>query len=374
MSSTPLASLSPSASYSASPQDVFFKFNVKTTLSQTAAKVVDMCPQLLIGSHRLFQWNSEIRQITLSDPFQNLLELLYELETFNLMDDCRTLDDLNAILQLPQGGGGLLRKHVLGQSRSDIVDLPSWVENRMQLEELLGQLGFSEPSELPEPVSVDHCLIFGMKADRMIVRIKETVELMEKGLLLPDQIFLLGSQRQLKLFEKKLINQELKKLPDSDRKNYWQEFFANEEEFTEGNAFAFLWECYVPAELKKPATSIHSTALGCSYGETQAYRTTTEVTTDDWATSHYDDENPQVICSVIEQPFGRLQDQLLTSVLTNAKRASCEMLVARIQNTTFHSVLKEPKDTNCLGIRFDEIARNVYRTVDLLKNYLNKFG
>ncbi len=335
-----------------------------------------LSPELVIGRSRLFSWNNESHTITLSDPFQALLNLLIELKIVILNSDCQTLEGLNRLLQQELGKGGLLRKN--GSERWEVsdkflTDNPLWEARIEEFMFLLGQLGFINKRPCDGPISVEHSLILGARVERMKMRIKETVQLLKERAVKTEKLFLLGSKRPLENDEKISLKLQIESIKNPHLKSYWENIFVTDDLCTEGNAFVCLWDCLAPDSLKEELGSnmipTHSTVIGFSYQEIGGHRTTTDVTTNDWALHYYDDEKPQAIFAMIEQPYGRLPDQLADSVITNAKKATVDLMMSRVANTTFHFAVIEPPKVPLAAVQFDEIARNVYRTV-LLVRYL----
>jgi hypothetical protein len=345
------------------------EIQIRQPISLLAAHMTQRYPQLVMGSHQLFQWDAANQRIILSRPFQSLLCLLVELGTLE-STKIDSLEDLNAQLQKPQGQGGLLRKPEL--ERWHITDHLLWRQKRPELERLLVQLGLMRPQTLPHPVSVKHCLIFGAWAERVEARIRATLDLLLSNQLQTERVFLLGSKRKLVPEERLFLENKINHLANEEQKKYWQAIFAQEDQAIEANACLFLWESLVPAHVQKAlkVIAIQSTQIGFSYREKEGNRTTCEVTAEDW-TSYYTDQEPQTIFALAELPYVRLVDQLRTSVLTDAKRATVDLMNHRIANTTFYFAHPQPKQEPLIGVILDEIARNVYRTVDLLR-YLDK--
>jgi hypothetical protein len=344
------------------------KWNMCHSISSTASIAISQCPKLVIGKYDLFQWDEIKQQIKLSHPFQSLLQMLFELGILETTD-ISSLDDLNTLLQKPQGQGGLLRKP--GSERWEMSDHHLWQKKGADLEFLLAQLGFMQPQNLSShPLLVKHCLIFGARVERMETRIQETLQFISSGDVKPEKIFLLGSKRKLIPEERVFLEGKLAAFGD-EQKAYWQGVLTGAEDATEANAFVLLWESLLSDdELKKNLEDkvifMHSSRLGFSYREREGHRTTTDVTTDDW-TAYYQDGEPQTIFALVEQPYGRLLDQLRASVLTNGKQAALDLVLQRIANTTFYFVQSQPKQTPLMSVVCDEIARHVYRTVDVLR-------
>lgn len=331
-------------------------------LSPTTIKIMSLSPELLLGEPNILEYDPVKQAIVLSSPFRQLLELLVQLGKIEAKSlSVRSIDELNTILQQ-----GLLRKE--GTERWHLSDSAKELEVSTQIQRLFKELGFVTPKLLDTPTTVDHCIIFGARVERMGTRIHETVRILQTNLNVRGHIFLLGSNR-------KLIPAEIDYLkPYMDEK--WTELFQDPEQATEANAFVLLWESIVPKQLqdqyKNRLVGIKSTRIGHSYKEKEGHRATTEVTAEDWM-AYYSDQKPQSIFAVVEQPYIRLADQLRLTVLSNGKKATLEMLVARIASTTFDFAYAAPDSPPLISVTLDEIARSVYRIRDTL-NYLEHVG
>lgn len=339
------------------------EIQVAYQLSPTSSKIMKLCPRLVLGESNLFNYDSN--QIVISQPFQNLLKLLVELNELDKRAlTAKTINELNAFLQQPQGeAGGLLRK--VGTERWDLADNPTKVKYRQTFEQLLQQLGFYFPKTIDFQMTVDHCIIFGATAERMEKRISETLHYLKNNLTVNGHIFLLGSNRKLTPEEMQFIKSKIGKLNEVE-KSYWSEVFNNPEQSNEANAFVFLWKVSAPKDLQDKLIGMNSTMIGASFKEKVGYRVSTDVTTDDWQT-YLKEKEPQAIFALAEQPYIRLLDQLRVSVLTKGKKANLEELVDRIARTTFYFASPAPNSYPLMSIVFDEIARNVYRVTDTLK-------
>lgn len=351
-----------------------FVFNVppiyiQQPVSLMTAQLIEQCPDLVLGSHHLFIWDRTHRQILLSPSFQAFLTLLIEWGTLKPIGKLHSLDDLNRTLQQAQGEGGLLRQP--GSERWDMSDHELWQQEQQLFNEWFTKLGFVQPNELSQPISVDHCLIAGATVSRMQFRIRETVKLLENHQLRTEKIYLLGSKRSLTSEELQTIHSKIEGLVDQQRKNHWKEIFTTTSEATEANAFALLWELYAPS-LQEKTIPIHSTRWGFSYQENRGHRTTTDITTDDW-TAYFEEGRPQAIFCLAEQPYIRLCDQIRVSVLTQSKRATGRQILERLSQTTFYFLAPAPSTPPLIGVVLDEIARNVYLTRDLLR-YLEQLS
>jgi len=339
---------------------------LKHKISSTTEEIIQLNPRLLFGESNLFDYDSTTHTLVLSLPFQDLLKLLVQLGEL----DCKALTanslyDLNSILQQPQGvRGGLLRKE--GTERWHLDDNPTKQKYRQTFDALLKPIGFVLPKSIDCEMIVDHCIIFGARAERMETRIIETLDYLKKNLKVTGHIFLLGSNRKLIQSEIEHLKSKLEKL-DKSQIIYWNEVFNDPEQSTEANAFVFLWKCLVPQEmqtlLEDKLVCIKSTRIGNSYNEQQGHRVTTEVTIEDF----YKADEPQAVFAVAEQPYIRLADQLRLTVLSKGKKADTDELIERIKNTIFYFASPNPSASPLISIILDEIGRNVYRTVDTLK-------
>jgi hypothetical protein len=344
--------------------------SLKHVISPTIEKIMQLNPELLLGSSSLFNYDPASHTIRLSSSFQNLLKLLV---SFNEVDakalTASSLYDLNSILQQAQGvRGGFMRKE--GTERYHLADNSLLQSNRPTLDALFQQLGFVLPQSIEYEMTVDHCILFGGLVERMENRIIEALRYLNKNLKVTGHIFLLGSNRLLTQSEiDDYLKPKLEKLDESQR-IYWDEVFKDSKQATEANAFVFLWKCLVPQDMQilfaDKLIGIKSTRIGSSYREQEGHRVTTEVTIEDWMPFYKADE-PQTIFAIAEQPFIRLADQLRSGLLSNAKKATRNELIERINQTVFYFVFPSPRSNPLISVRLDEIGRHVYRIVDTLK-------
>jgi len=345
--------------------------NFTHTVSPTTDKVMKLCPKLILGSSFLFEYDHDKCTILLSSSFKDLLILLVKLKELDpKVLDSLNLFELNGILQKPQAAnGGMMRKP--GSERWEMKDAQVLVDHYFLQDKLLEQLGFSTPREIPNDLTVRHCILFGARAERMEKRILITVDYLNTKLTVTDHIYLAGSKaRKLIPEELKFIQDKLIMVENPQEKSYWTEVFENPEEAHEANAFMFLWKSLVPEVLQNQYNSkliaIQATRIGPSYNLDQGNRSTTETTAEDWL-SYYVEGQFQTFFALAEQPFIRLPDQLRMTVLTNKKEASLDSLKLRIDRTVFYFVNPVPPSSPLKTVVFDEIARHVFRTVDTLK-------
>lgn len=339
-------------------------------LSPAAQRVISLNPEFVLGSYTLFDYDPIRNVICLSSSFRTLLELCVNL---NILDpqvlEAKSIDDLNAVFQKTQGSqGGFLRKE--GSERWDLKDSEAMEANKDHFDALFQSLGFNQESLLKTAIGVDHCVVFGAAIARLETRLIKTFKNLQNNLRVTGHVFLLGSNRKLTESEKTELLRKIESLPE-ERKAYWTETFQKEEFATEANAFSFLWELLVPPDLKDTVNviSIASTRTGSSYHGTAGHRPTTEITIEDWM-RYYDPEKPQSIFAFTEQPYNRLYDQFLNTVLSNKRAASLKELEKRARNTAFHFVTANPGKPPLQAVIFDEIARHVYRikgTLEYLK-------
>lgn len=331
--------------------------------------MIQLNPKLLFGESNLFSYDFKQRAIVLSPSFRDLLNLLVRLGEL----DCKALTvaslyDLNVVLQQPQGVcGGLLRKE--GTERWHLEDNPAKQKYRQTFEALFLQLGFVLPTSIDCEMTVDHCIIFGALTERMETRIIDALGYLKKNLKVKGHIFLLGSNRPLIQSEIEHLKSKVAGL-DASQSLYWNELFNDHEQFTEANAFLFLWKCIVPQEmqilLEDKVIGIKSTRIGKSYNGAQGHRVTNEVTVEDWMAFYKADE-PQSIFAVAEKPYIRLADQLRLSVLSKGKKASKDELKKRISNTIFYFASPASRSSPLISVILDEIGRNLYLTAESLK-------
>lgn len=342
---------------------------VNQVLSETVQKIMELNPKLLLGESKLFNYDLNNHSIGLSTSFQNLLTLLVQLDELDSRAlSVNSLDALNTVLQQAQGfQGGLLRKE--GTERWHQEDNSTKQQYRQTINELLQELGFVLPQNLDSDMTVDHCVVFGARVERMERRIVETLYFLENNLEVSGHIFLLGSNRKLIPAEKEYLNSKLESFENS-QKIYWEEVFNDLEQATEANAFVFLWRCLVPQEmqvdLESKLVAVKSTRIGSSYKGKGGHRVTTEVTVEDWM-PYYKDGESQSVFAVVEQPYIRLADQLRFTVLSNGKKANADELLERIKNATFYFAAPKPSSDPLISVILDEIGRNVYRAVESLK-------
>lgn len=334
-------------------------------VSETAAKIMELNPQLILGDSQLFIYDPNSKLITLAPSFHELLQLLVDL---NELDpdgpQAKSFERLNEVLQKPQGPyGGLIRKQ--GTERWDLVDNSIKRENKGKIEELLQKMGFVTPKSYDEEIVVDHCILFGARAERMFSRIIRTVEYLKKNLRVNEGLYLLGSTRKLEPEEKAFLQEKLAVL-EENRKNFWLQTFNDDTKATEATAFLFLWETQVPQEIQERYRDIlvliNSSRKGLSSQGKEGSRPTAEVTTRDWLPYYEKNANRhQSIFAIAEHPYTRLSDQLRASVLTKANKGTKSELLARISKTTFYFASPAPAPTTLISVIFDEVARNVYR-------------
>lgn len=340
-------------------------------LSTFVEQLFQLEPHLIMGESKLFQYDGQKHSLFLSPAFKNLLLLLVEL---NQLDPqalrVKSLAELNAILQKPQGfNGGLMRN--AGIERWQLEDSLCLKKYQDLFHHLFKELGFLTPTSCPSSLKAHHCLIFGASVERMEKRIFETIKYLKNNLEVSGQIFLLGSERRLTSEEIRKLQDHLQRL-DKEQKTFWEQVFEIENEATEANAFAFLWNYTAPVELqnkyKDKLVLIKSNRIGPSYQGNQGHRATLEVTITDWL-AYYNNQVPQTIFAVVEFPYLRLLDQLRFIVLTNDQKASLEEFIQRFKNTNFNFIIVPTNTTPAISLILDEIGRNVYKLNQSLNYY-----
>lgn len=335
-------------------------------LNSVAEKVIQLNPQLILGGYNLYNYDSTNHSLVLTPAFHELLVFLVkqnELDKKAL--HAGSLNELNDILQQPQGAGGVMRKN--GVERWDLDDTPKNQQNRDTFATLFQQLGFTDPRTIEDDMTVDHCIVFGSGAQRMEARIKETLVYLQKNLQVTGHVFLLSANRELTASEIDYLHTKTEALEELER-GFWNTVFEDPELSTEANAFVFLWKCTVPHDLQASLNmvGIDSSRIGNSFNQKHGYRATTEVTIEDWM-EYYKPEEPQCIFALAENPYIRMADQLRLTVLTNAQKADVDQLIERVRNTTLYVASPNIGSTPLISILLDEIGRNVYRTVKTLE-------
>jgi|GEM_PF-1513094 len=356
----------------APPSEIHYSIPEQVLIHQlppTVAKIVQLNPKVVLGGSRLFDYDAAQGTIHLSPSFADLLKLLVEIgELDGKALTTKTLYDLNAVLQQPQGPqGGLMRKE--GTERWELKDNSTKQQYSHTLQALFQKLGFVTPKILDQEMVVDHCIIFGARAKRMEQRISETLAYLNKNLKVTGHIFLLGANRKLTPPEFEYLKLHLDQL-DGEQKTYWTEVFNDPAQATEANAFVFIWKRIVPPEMQHlfegRIVGIKSTRIGPSYSNDQGHRVTTETSAEDW-TTFYRTDKPQTVFAIAEQPYMRMADQLRWTVLSKGKKAPADELMTRINNTIFHFASPVIGSNPLISITLDEIGRSVFLTVDALK-------
>ena len=336
-------------------------------LSPQTEELIRLCPSMVLGTVRFFDYDESIHALVLTQPFRYLLKYLVQIHELNpQILKASSLSELNDLLQQPQGfEGGLLRKE--GKERWELKDSMLRKKFQPRLNTLFEETGLCSSHSVQLPLSVDHCILFGAHCGRMEQRIKETLSYLQGGLDVTGHLYLLGSNRALTQDELELLKVQYDMLPDT-QKNYWHKHFEEQENQTEANGFLFLWKMTVPEEMQKKfrdkLTLIQSTRLIDSCGQ-KSFRPSTESTVLDW-NSYYQEGKPQSVFALVEQPFSRLVDQFRTTALTKGKKADRATLIERIKNTAFSFALVDAAAPPLVSVTLDEIARNVYRMVDTL--------
>jgi hypothetical protein len=155
----------------------------------------------------------------------------------------------------------------------------------------------------------------------------------------------------------------------NDKKNEWMQRFQDPTQAIESNALEFLWETLLPeplkTELQDKTVLISTTKLLNTETRPGAHSTT-----QDWL-AYYKEGEKQGIFAFVEQPYQRLNHQLMISVLTNGKKANRTQLIERLKHTTFHLATKAAVAEPLVSIYLDEIARTVNiiaQSLDYLEN------
>lgn len=336
-------------------------------LSPVAEELITLSPELLLGRLNLFEYNKTKHALVITSAFQELLKFLVQIhELHPRILKTSSLFELNELLQQPQDfEGGLLRK--AGKERWELKDSPITKKFQERLTTFFQKNGLFTPKSVKLPTSVDSCILFGSYYERMERRVRETLLYLENGLQVNGSIFLLGSIRPLTIDELETIKTKITSLSEP-QKTTWKTLFNDPVNQTEAKAFLFIWQTLASPEIQKnmndKLVSIQS-SKNLSSSKQPTARPTTRSTVEDWL-DHYQPERPQSIFALVEPPFTRLLDQFQSTVLTNGLKASRQTLLERINNTHFFYAVPETNEHILIRISFDEIARNVHRTVETL--------
>ena len=331
------------------------------TLPPYVYEVMDINPKIILGSSGLFEYDPLNHTIKLSSCTIKLFERLAKLKAISSeVLNAHCLKDLNLALQVPFGDGGLIRKS--GVERWHLKDSPALIKHRSEILHLINQIGFNHIHTLKDHHLVNHCIIFGGTAARIKKRILETLSYLKTQVSVSDKIFLLGSNRKLTQNELEHINKYLSKW-DDPQKNEWVEKFSHLNEQTEANSLVFLWKFLTPIDLQHQyndqITLLNSTRYGASYDNTKGHRATTITTIEDLL-SYIDKEAKQSFFAVCEQPYTRVFDQLMFTILTNKRTLTNDQIIKKYQNTDFLFVTTKRNPDILILTILDEIARNVY--------------
>lgn len=340
------------------------QYQMEDIVRPHAEKIVNLAPQILFGSGNLFNFDRSRHAIVLSKPFQELLNLLVEIKALNPKAlSVKSINELNAILQ-----EDLKRPDNL--ERFNLVDSETEKSNRKKIDLILEKLGFVDASPFTEKKSVDQVLIFGALVQRMVFRIEETLQHLEKNIKVTGKIFLLGSSRKLTLEELAFINNKISTLSDQKMVE-WSSVFNDPSKQTEANAFLFLWELLVPSSLRddydEKIVAINATSIGPSYKGCEGIRPTTQSTLDEWISfSENRGGTPESVFAVLEQPYLRISDQARNTLWL--RKMEVDEIIKAIVKTTF--IFAHPKSHTppLIKVQLDEIARNVYNTAKTLES------
>lgn len=378
-------------------------------LTPTSEKIMEKCPELILGSSKLLEYDSKGKTIRLTADFMKLLSLLCDV---NLMGkekvvdpkvlEVGSLEELDVILQKKQGEEGLMRGPI---ERWQMSDSEEQKKISKDFDELFKKLGFVARLPLDDLISVDFGVCFGARVERMQLRLNETVTLLKKNLLVKDKLFLLGSTRFLEIDEFENLKKIYQNVNNQKVKKHWEKIFkideaeyekfkktynkeanqqidekkmtedwkkiANVNVFTEANAYLCLWECLVPEDVqlvyKERLICIKATEVGATF-EDKGYRPTTESSLSEWLTFIAESENKSPsFFALAELPYIRLLDGLRKVALTKDSKANLQELIGRIAHMKFTFGVIQPQSTNKISIVLDEFARNIRVTKDVLK-------
>jgi|GEM_PF-2139818 len=275
-----------------SPVILGSKIRISQSISSVAGQVITaLSPELVLGSHRLFQWDAIKNQMTLSQPFQELLQLLIELKILEEAE-VPTLKHLHVLLQKPQGEGGLLSKRGFDGSRlwdgkqdhfstlftqlgltqneefsasssaANIrsISLPPSKEARFNMMQKIFQYLLGE-SILPETI----CLLGPSKLlcpeDKILLMSEmdllsdenQKIHCPEDKILLTSEMDVLSDENQ-KIHcpeDKILLTSEMDVLSDENQKIHWKQILMDEAGVTEAIAYALLWKSLLRNQSKE---------------------------------------------------------------------------------------------------------------------------
>lgn len=358
--------------YQETPYQVCFnieELSLKQKLTSSTAECLELNPQFVLGSSSLFNYDPQTKTLSLSPYFYELLRLLVSI---NELDPAalkaKSLEELNAILQKPQGlYGGFLRKE--GSERWHLEDSSLKKEHKKDFDLLFEKLGFVKEKPYTENLKAHHVLIFGATALRMDIRIQDMIARLKSHLDIENHLFFFGSNRKLTSFEHEFLQDKIKSTNDP----YWTGLFSESDKAVESDAIAFLWDFHLDKNLqeafKDKCIQVRSSRIGPSYNHTEGHRPTTEVTIEDWL-ALCENTPPKVIFSSIEQPYIRMLDQYYTLMISQKKTASLKEIKERLANVTFDYAVFSPPNPPLTSVVLDEIARHVY-CINGTINYLD---
>ena len=172
-----------------------YTFQFSRTLSSTAQKIASIARGSFFLHQQLFTYEEGL--LSFSDPFKSLLSLYLSAGALDpKILDAKNLHEVNAILQKQQKDGGFMREK--GAERWEIRYNDTIDAKRDEILFLQRKLGLVRPNHLSEEKMFDHCIVFGAKVERMIVRLKATAKALQKNVTVSKKVTLLGSKSTLK--------------------------------------------------------------------------------------------------------------------------------------------------------------------------------
>ena len=329
--------------------------------------ILETSPQAVLGSTTLVEYNVQSRKLCLTATFKQLLSIMIEIgELDPQILNVKTLAELNMYLQKEQGPcGGFLRK--VGAERWQLEDSLAKQSLKSKLISLFRQLGFIEGKIIEDTFSVHHVIIFGARSERVEQRILETIGYLENNIIDLEQVYLLGSNRKLIEDELNFLTKKISLLP-SGRKEFWAGIFSDPLQAIESNAMIFLWEFLLTEELKVRLNN-RCTVISVSKVVGQEQRPGVHTTTEEWL-KYYDGSREQKIFAYVEQPYQRMSQQMVLTILSDAKMASREEFLVRLNNTKFYLASQKATVEPLVSVYLDEIARTI-NTLTVYLDYLD---
>lgn len=305
-----------------------------------------------------------------SKTLKELLMLLQGLGEFKIDPKAfQSIGELNKLCQRE-----LLRKP--NKERWHMKDSSSVKNEKKKIVQLISELGFVKPVKLQiQNKTIDHCLVFGARANRVFYRLLETEKQIISNNLQCKKIYLLGSNRKTlseTTADKEEFNFILKlisELKDQELKKKWQTVFEDKSKRTEANFFYFIWQAVVSDKLHKEYNDklivINSTEIGAIHHDTEGNRPTTESTIKT-IMKYYDGTKPQTFFATVEKPYTRIAHFTKVMILSDGFKLDEAGYKRRSEKDHFYFSFADSV-TQKIAIYLDEVARNIYNMTKLLK-------